>query len=135
MKQNNFDGYESLFENYLFTGGTPKYVDLLITNKLNKRKKIIDFILRAHSPLLDEGRRVLIEEFGKHYGIYFSILELMARGKTSRTEIKAMFNKDVGGYLDCLENDYTILKKIRPINAKPEGKLVRYLIFDNFLRF
>lgn len=135
LQKNKFDGYESLFDNYLFTGGTPKYVDILITNKLNTRNKIINFILQANSPFLNEGRLVLIEEFGKNYGIYFSILELIARGKTSRTEIEAILNKDVGGYLDRLENDYNVLKKIRPINAKPEGKLVRYFIYDNFLRF
>ena len=98
-------------------------------------QKTINFILRANSPLLEEGKAVLIEEFGKNYGIYFSILELIARGKTSRTEIEAIINKDVGGYLDRMENDYNLLEKMRPINAKPEGKLVRYLIRDNFLRF
>lgn len=135
LSDNKLDHIEQLIDYYLFTGGIPKYIDLLITNHRKNRDEIIDFILQPNSPLLDEGKLVLIEEFGKNYGIYFSILELIARGKTSRAEIESIIQKDVGGYLDRLESDYHVIAKIRPINAKPEGKLVRYQIIDNFLRF
>ena len=39
------------------------------------------------------------EEFGKDYGIYFSILSAIARGKTSRSEIENVVGKEIGGYL------------------------------------
>ncbi len=38
---------------------------------------MLDFMLKQNSPFLDEGKNVLIEEFGKEYGTYFSILELI----------------------------------------------------------
>lgn len=135
LKEYHFDGPHTLLDNYLFTGGTPKYVEMFVTHGLNNKKKIIDFILQSNSPLLEEGKNVLIEEFGKNYGVYFSILELIARGKTSRTEIESIIGKNMGGYLDRLESDYDVIQKHRPIGAKPEGKLIRYQIIDNFLRF
>ena len=38
--------------------------------------------------LLEEGKNVLIEEFGKDYTVYFSILSLIASSKISRPEIE-----------------------------------------------
>ena len=88
-------------------------------NPSSSEQSIIDFILSPGSPLLDEGKDVLIEEFGKEYGIYFSILELISSGKTSRSEIESVLQKDIGGYLDRLDKDYAVINKFKPINAKP----------------
>ena len=84
------DELQVLFNYYLFTGGIPKYVDLLTTNSAIKLDEIIDFILAENSPLIDEGKNVLIEEFGREYGSYFSILELISAGKSSRVEIESV---------------------------------------------
>lgn len=124
-----------LFDYYLFTGASPKYVDTLVSNKLFSREQLISFIASDSSPFLQEGKYVLIEEFGKDYATYFSILELIAAGKTSRTEIESVLQRDVGGYLDRLDKDYAVLRKYKPINAKPESKLMKYQIADHFLRF
>jgi len=78
---------------------------------------------------------MLIEEFGRDYTTYFSILSLMASSKTSRSEIESILLKNIGGYLDRLENDYHIIQKIKPILAKPGGKAQKYFIDDNFLGF
>lgn len=78
---------------------------------------------------------MLIEEFGKEYGMYFSILELISVGKTRRNEIESILQKNVGGYLERLEKDYAVSKKFKPINAKPESKLQKYHIKDLFLKF
>jgi len=128
-------GTDSLFTYYLFTGGVPKYIDMLVTNHAFTEQSIIDFILSTGSPLLDEGKAILVEEFGKEYGIYFSILELIASGKTSRSEIESVLQKDIGGYLDRLDKDYAVIKKFKPINAKPGAKLQKYHIKDRFLQF
>jgi len=77
----------------------------------------------------------LIEEFGKEYGTYFSILELISRGKTSRNEIESFMEQKIGGYLGRLENDYNLIERVRPINAKPGNRLVKYSLKDHFLRF
>lgn len=45
---------------------------------------------------INEGKNLLIEKFGKEYGIYFSILELISAGKTARTDlgINSIFKRD-----------------------------------------
>ncbi|MBF0490967.1 MAG: ATP-binding protein [Candidatus Omnitrophica bacterium] len=126
---------EVLFDYYLFTGGSPKYIDLLVENKAFTFEKILNFAVDANSPLLNEGRNLLIEEFGKEYGTYFSILELISVGKTGRSEIQSILESDVGGYLDRLEKDYAVIEKYKPINAKPNSKAQKYKISDNFLAF
>jgi len=77
----------SLFDSYAITGGLPKYLEMLAENKSLTLKKMLDFILKPHSPFLAEGKNLLVEEFGREYGTYFSILELISVGKTARSEI------------------------------------------------
>lgn len=126
---------KALFNYYLFTGGVPKYAEQLLTEEVFGEEEILDFVFSENSPFLFEGKNVLIEEFGKEYGIYFSILELIASGKTSRSEIESILQKDIGGFLERLENVYGVIEKFRPIHAKPQGKTVKYRIKDLFLRF
>ncbi len=124
-----------LFDYYLFTGGSPKYIDLLVENRAFKFDSILNFVADAASPFLNEGRNLLIEEFGREYGMYFSILELISLGKTGRSEIQSILESDVGGYLDRLERDYSLIEKYKPLNAKPNARVQKYRIVDNFLSF
>lgn len=135
LKDYNIDSPKTLFHYYLFTGNLPKYIDMLVTNELFNYEDMIDFIFANNSPFIEEGKYLLIEEFGKEYGIYFSILELIANGKTSRNEIESILGKNIGGYLKRLENDYDLIEKIKPINAKPDSRIQKYRIIDNFLNF
>jgi AAA+ ATPase superfamily predicted ATPase len=125
----------SLFAVYLLTGGMPKYLDLLTANAALTRERILDFVLTANSPFINEGKNLLIEEFGKDYAIYFSILELIAAGKTSRSEIESVLQIQAGAYLARLETDYAVLSRVKPIDAKPNARLQKYRIADNFLNF
>jgi hypothetical protein len=61
-----------LFHYYLLSGGVPKYVEQLLTEKVFVSQEIFDFVFSQHSPFLDEGKNVLIEELGKEYGVYFA---------------------------------------------------------------
>ncbi len=124
-----------LFDYYLFTGGSPKYIDLLVEREAFTFDRILSFLVDAGSPFINEGRNILIEEFGKEYGMYFSILELISLGKTGRSEIQSILESDVGGYLDRLERDYSIIQKYKPVNAKPNTRAQKYRITDNFLCF
>ena len=126
---------QSLFDMYVLTGGMPKYLDLFIENDALSFKTMVDFMLDSNSPFIHEGKNLLIEEFGKDYGTYFSILELIASGKTARSEIESLLERNVGGYLDRLAKDYAIVSKHKPINAKPNSRLQKYRITDNFLNF
>jgi uncharacterized protein len=126
---------EDLLAYYTFTGGVAKYVELFVKAGAFTKKQMLDQIFMEHSVFLNEGKAVLIDEFGKDYGNYFSILSLIASSKTSRSEIESMLNIGIGGYLDRLENEFGLIKKIRPFGAKPSGKQVKYRIEDNYLNF
>jgi AAA+ ATPase superfamily predicted ATPase len=126
---------EDLLAFYLLTGGVAKYVELLVQAEAFNLEAMLDTLLSENSFFLEEGKNVLIEEFGKDYGNYFSILSLIASGKTARTEIESILEIQTGGFLDRLENDYALIKKIRPLMAKPGGRSVKYRINDNFLNF
>jgi hypothetical protein len=126
---------ENLFHQYLITGGIPRYLEILQNNHCYTLKEIIDFTFNKDSPLLREGKNILIEEFGKEYGSYFSILELMSMGKHTRSEIESILEINIGGYLDRLENQYHVITKKKPFNAKVTGKIQRYYIQDNFIHF
>ncbi len=135
LKQHNVNDLNSLFNFYMITGGVPKYLNLLLDNNCFTFDAMIEFMLRDNSPFLNEGRHQLIDEFGKDYTIYFSILELIASGKTGSAEIASVIQKNISAYLAKLSEDYQIIDVVKPINAKPQSKLNKYYIRDNFLQF
>ena len=126
---------EDLLALYSFTGGAAKYVQLLIDAGATTKTKMLNQIVRADSIFIGEGKAILIEEFGKDYGIYFSILSAIARGRTSRSEIESIVGKEIGGYLTKLENEYELITKKQPIFENSSTKNVRYTIEDNFFTF
>ena len=126
---------EDLLAFYMITGGVAKYTEQLINKKAFTKKTILDALFTEGSFFLDEGKDVLIDEFGKEYGNYFSILSLIASSKTDRGQIESTLNMDVGGYLDRLEKDYSIIKRNRPFGAKEGSRSNKYKIEDCFLNF
>jgi AAA+ ATPase superfamily predicted ATPase len=126
---------DDLLAFYMLTGGIAKYIEQLVINKSFTKKKIFDTVFRESSFFLDEGRAVLIDEFGKDYGNYFSILSLVSSSKTDRGELESTLKIPVGGYLDRLEKDYGLLKRRRPFGAKEGSRNNKYAIEDNFLNF
>lgn len=127
---------EDLLALYSFTGGVAWYVELLMDARAFTYKKMVDAIFRENSLFINEGKNLLIEEFGKDYSVYFSILECIARGVNTRGEIMAAVGlNEIGGYLSKLENSYSIIRQMRPIFSKASSKTVRYYIADNFLTF
>ena len=128
-------GRKDILSFYVITGGVAKYVEYFIDRDKVTFSRMIGEIFRENSMLLDEGKNVLIEEFGKDHAVYFSILSLIASSRTSRPEIESVLRKDAGGYLDRLENEYMLIRSIRPILAKPGGRVVKYSLNDNFLSF
>ena len=126
---------EDLLALYSFTGGVAKYVQLLVDAGATTKEKMLDQMVKADSIFLGEGKAILIEEFGKDYGIYFSILSAIARGKTSRSEIESVIGREIGGYLTKLENEYGIIAKKQPLFERSSTKNVRYMLEDNFFIF
>lgn len=126
---------EDLLSLWTFTGGVAKYVELLIDQKAYTREKMICAMVKDGSTFLDEGRVLLVEEFDKEYGVYFSILSAISRGKTSRNDIEQAIGRQASGYLARLEDDYALIAKRIPFMAKPAAKCARYMLDDNFLIF
>ena len=126
---------DDLLAFYIFTGGVAKYIELLIQEKAFTRNAMLEVILKENSLFLDEGKNVLIDEFGKEYGNYFSIMSLISSSKTSRVEIESIMEIQVGGFLDRLENEYNLIRRVRPMFSKANSRAVKYQINDNFLNF
>jgi hypothetical protein len=120
---------------YTFTGGVPKYIDSLVSADALSEQSMIEEIVSPGSIFTEEGKAMLIEEFGKDYAVYFSILTAIASGHTVRNEIETQVGKEIGGYLTRLEDTYGIISKLQPMFEKTSNKNVHYQIHDNFLRF
>jgi len=123
---------EDLLALFTFTGGVAKYVNLLVDAGALDKDSMIRHIVSPNSTFLNEGKNNLIEEFGKDYGTYFSILSCIARGKNTRSEIEDVIGREVGGYLTNLENDYELIAKRQPLFEKSSTKNVRYELGDVF---
>ena len=127
---------DDLLALYSFSGGAPKYVELFCDNRVLTVDGMIDFMVRDNSPFTDEGKNLLIEEFGKNYGTYFSILSAISGGYNTQTEIEALLGeKSLGGYLKRLIEDYNLVVRQRPVFSKEGSQTVRYGICDNFIHF
>ena len=126
---------EDLLALFTFTGGVAKYVALLVDAGALDRDSMIRHIIGPNSTFLNEGKNNLIEEFGKDYGIYFSILSCIARGKNTRSAIEDVIGKEVGGYLTNLAEEYELISKRQPLFEKSANKNVRYELDDVFYSF
>jgi AAA+ ATPase superfamily predicted ATPase len=127
---------DDLLALFTVTGGVPKYLELFCDGRALTVNKMIDFMARENSPFIDEGKNLLVTEFGKNYGTYFAITGAVAEGETTQHDIEqAIGRQAIGGYINRLVDDYRILSKIRPILAKDTSQTVRYEIDDNFLRY
>lgn len=126
---------EDLLALYLLTGGVAKYVELLVDKKRLTRDKMLASMLERDSYFITEGKSMLIEEFGKEYGIYFSILTLISQGVNTRGEIEDRLKTEISGYMKKLLEDYELVVKHQPMFEKSPNKNVRYALSDKFLQF
>jgi AAA+ ATPase superfamily predicted ATPase len=120
---------------YMLTGGVPKYISVLMDAKAASKNKMIAYAVKADSLFLSEGKDILISEFGKDYGTYFSILQLIASGKNTQSEIDSVIGKNTGAYLLNLEKEFSLLVRKKPIFSKPESRNTHWKIKDNYLSF
>ena len=127
---------EDLLALFSITGGVAWYVTLLLDRGKNQKDKMLAALTEENSPFINEGKNILIEEFGTDYVIYFSILTCIANGMKTSAEIKHELGIDnVSSYLSRLEDYYGLISKYQPIYAKQNSKKVRYQLDDCFLIF
>ena len=120
---------------YMVTGGVPKYIETLMDMGATTFDKMLNAVCTQDSIFLTDGEDILISEFGKEYGTYLSILELIASGKNTLGEIDNSTGKESGAYLENLEKKYGLIKRSKPLFSKDGGRGVRWQISDNYLRF
>ena len=126
---------EDLLALWTFTGGVARHVSLLMDEGATSMEGMVESMIHIGSPFLGEGKALLVEEFGKDYGGYFTVLSSIASGRTRRTEIEQSLGGSAGGYISKLEDDYALVTKRQPFNEKSANKNCIYGITDNFLRF
>ena len=120
---------------YMLTGGVAKYVTLLMDAKATTCDKMLKYATTPDSPFLTEGTELLLSEFGRDYGTYFSILQLIAAGMTTQSEIDSVIGKNSGAYLSNLCDEYSFIAKNTPLFSKPGARNIRWSIDDCYLRF
>ena len=127
---------EDLLALFSITGGVAWYVTLLLDRGKTRKNKMLAALTEENSPFINEGKNILIEEFGTDYVIYFSILTCIASGMKTSAEIKNELGVDnISSYLSRLEDYYGLISKYQPIFAKASSKKVRYQLDDCFLIF
>jgi AAA+ ATPase superfamily predicted ATPase len=126
---------EDLLCLYSLTGGVAKYVAWLMDAKATTKSKMLRWVTQAGSPYLSEGTELIMSEFGKDYTNYLSILQLIASGMTTQSEIDGVMGKNTGAYLDNLEENYSYIHRKQPMFSKPGGRNSRWQLDDCFLRF
>ena len=126
---------DDLLALWSFTGGVARHVALLMDDKAYTPKRMVESMVRLGSTFLDEGKTLLVEEFGKEYGNYFTILSSIASGQTARNEIEQAIGGSAGGYLTKLEDAYALIAKRQPLFERSANKNCVYRLNDNFLTF
>ena len=126
---------EDLLCLYSLTGGVAKYVAWLMDAKATTKSKMLRWVTQTGSPYLSEGTELIMSEFGKDYTNYLSILQLIASGMTTQSEIDGVMGKNTGAYLDNLEENYSYIHRKQPMFCKPGGRNTRWQLDDCFLRF
>ncbi len=136
LKTHNIFSQRNLLEFYILSGGVPKYIEYFIDNNVKNGESFIENLISKDSFILSEGKNLFIEEFGKEYSTYFTILQLIAQGNTSRAKISSFWNgkKELGGFFKRLDTDFNLISKSTKISKK-KSKDVRYQINDYFLIF
>ena len=126
---------EDMLALWTFTGGVARPVSLLMDEGAFSMEQMVDRMIRIGSTFVGEGKALLVEEFGKEYANYFTVLSSIANGRTRRTEIEQMLGGSAGGYITKLEDDYALIAKRQPIFEKAVNKNCVYALNDNFLKF
>lgn len=124
---------EDLLALYLYTGGVAEYVEMMMDSGATSKTLMMEKFVCKNSYFINEGKNMLIEEFGRDYTRYFEILQLIASGHTTRSELESIMKTELAGYITKLENDYSLISRNMPMFQK-NNRNIRYQIEDNFLR-
>jgi len=129
---------EEMLKIYGVLGGFPKYYATIEQFNLhnNNYLDVIEYLfIQENAPLEVEVTTILKQEFGKRSSLYYSILHVIAIGKTKLNEIANavhMKESSITRHLLELENKFDLIKTLRPIDNK---KNTRYYISHPLISF
>lgn len=133
MKIKNF---QEKVDIYSIFGGIPYYYTLMENYEIKNFDDILKkLVFSGLAPLKYEVRNILLEEFGRNYSSYFSVLQSIAIGKSTLTDIankSGVEVKSISKYLKELTEVYDLIERVIPING---GKRGIYRIKDPFTKF
>ena len=127
-------GREDLLTLYMLTGGVPDYVAALMDAGAFTKKSMLEAALSPGSVFLREGNDLMTEEFGKDNKTYLSMLQLIASGRTQRSDIESVLKVSAGEYLQRLEREYGFVTRRLPMLTE-DRRLGRWEVTDMYLRF
>jgi len=134
------DRVEDLLPFYAIMGGIPRYYELVDKNELWRAPldKVLErLIFERGSILYDEGRALLLEEFGRDHQVYFSVLAAIAAGNTRANRIAdatGLVSTSLSNYLSKLEKRYEVVERRVPF-GESKSRRGRYRLRDPFLSF
>lgn len=123
---------EELIKTFGIFGGFPKYyVSIEDFNLQNKTaEEIIDYLFLAeNAPLEDEVKTILSQEFGRRSGLYYSILESIATGNNTISEIAGYLNKRVTSItrqINELKDKFELIEDEMPFEGKKGVYRIRH---------
>ncbi|MFH1472583.1 MAG: DUF234 domain-containing protein [Nanoarchaeota archaeon] len=143
LRDLKYTNKEDIIELYSIFGGIPRYYIIMETESLHGRKtmEIVDsLLLKNDSILRNEVMDILIQEFGTNRSLYYSIIQAIALGKCTPSEIAeagAIEKTSISKYLEELESEYEIIERKVPVTEEQplKSKKGRYFLKDNFFRF
>ncbi|WP_129408582.1 ATP-binding protein [Marinitoga lauensis] len=121
---------------YSITGGIPLYLKEF-SNYSNLKEALANKIFSPGEFLVEEGKFLTMEEFKKDPSNYFSIMRVIADGKTTPVEISnfsGVENRKISTYLSKLL-DIELIKKELPFSLKKSKKKPLYYIDDEYIKF
>lgn len=126
-----------VMDTYLSIGGIPEYLKRL--KKYSSAKiGLCENSFKKESYFSVEHNKIFISSFAENVH-YQKIVGYLSRAKfATRTEIEKHLKLDGGGSLSNVLDDLEscgFIERYIPFQAKKIGKLVRYCISDNYLRF
>jgi len=121
---------------YSILGGVPKYLWYL--DKRRPFKELLyELFFAEFAPFREEGKNLLVGEFGSEHPGYFAVLEAIGDLDREAKEITDRTNMNrtkVMKYMNELVNYYDIIEKVDNRLSKAQ-RGARYRIKDNFLSF
>ncbi|MCP4133610.1 MAG: AAA family ATPase [bacterium] len=121
------------------TGGVPRYLEEININQ-SAEENIKKLCFSREGILFLEFGRIFGDIFSKRANIYKKIVEVLADGRQSLTEIADILKKEKSGHLsqyleDLIVSGFIAKDKVYIPGQGRKTKLYKYRLKDNYLRF